>query len=75
MSVGVMLEVFEIVIKLRDGFAQEPEHIALYIGVGILVDGQPAGGVLRKENAETLALIFKAGFDFARDLDHLFAVM
>lgn len=48
MCVGIMFEVSEVWFKLRYQAIEKAEHIGLHIGVGILIDRQAAGRVLRK---------------------------
>ncbi len=74
--VGVFFAVAEAHAVLGDERAQVLEHVARHVGVGVLVDGETGGGVLREEDADACAC---AGLGEPRlhvggELDQLFAL-
>ena len=67
-----MFEMFEVRFVLRDQPFEKAEHIALYIGIGILVYRQPTGRMLGEKNADTVP-VRQMRFDLRSDVDHLLA--
>lgn len=63
-------------VELRNQRAQKTEHIAFNVRVGVFVDRQTAGRVLREQNADAFfrARIGDDIFDFARNINHFLAL-
>ena len=71
-----MLEMFEILVVLRDESVQKTKHVRFYVRVGILIYRQAARSMLREQNANAFFCVGFADniFDFARNINHFFAL-
>ncbi len=76
MSVGIMFIVFEAYLVLRYQFLQVAEHIALYVRIRVFVYCQPAGRVLREQDADAVNFTGSSerSLYFVGDVDHLFTL-
>ena len=54
MRVGIMLEMPEAFVKLRDRVFQKQKNIVFHVRVGVFVYRQAAGRVLREKNANAV---------------------
>jgi hypothetical protein len=52
MGIGIMLEMLKMWLVLRYQPLKKPEHIALYVRVGVLIYRQAASRMLREQNAD-----------------------
>lgn len=71
-GVGIVFEVLEIRLVLRDQPFQKAEHVTLYVRIGIFIYCQPARRVLGEENADPITL-GQMRLDLRSNIDHLLA--
>ena len=65
---------FEVRFVLRYQSMKKSEHVALDIGICILIDCQPARRMLRETDADPLAFPGDHLLDLRCDIDHLLAI-
>lgn len=74
MGIGIMFEMSEMIVVLRDQPIHKPEHIALYVRVGIFIYRQSACRVPRKQYTDPVFGPWNMFLNLGRKLDHLFPV-